>query len=135
MYPDALPIFSFAKGTVVDEEFLLKSPRLRAHAIFLTRTFSSTLDMLGPDLEVMYEPLAELGEKHKQFGLTEKHYNFMRCSSRSCSRIVGRRIYWRAEGIVGRMLERNDPHHASWSRGGSNLATNLNRLYLYCIIT
>jgi hemoglobin-like flavoprotein len=77
MYPDALPIFSFAKDTVVDEAFLLKSPRLRAHAIFLMRTFSSTLDMLGPDLEVLYETLAELGEKHKRFGLTEEHYKFM----------------------------------------------------------
>jgi hemoglobin-like flavoprotein len=76
MHPEALPIFSFGKDTVLDEEFF-KSPHFRAHARFWMQTFSNAIDMLGPDLEVMYETLTYLGEKHQRYGITEEQYSFM----------------------------------------------------------
>lgn len=100
--PDALPIFSFGKDTVLGDKFL-KSPRFRAHAKALLRTFSGTgkvyqhdsihcctarsgshhlsllltVDMLGPNLEAMQETLVELGRKHRRYGVKGEYFEYM----------------------------------------------------------
>ena len=74
--PDALPIFSFGRNTKLNEEFF-KSPRMMAHARFWMKTFSVSVDMMGPDLETMYETLTVLGNKHERLGVTPEHYRLM----------------------------------------------------------
>ncbi|CAJ1967198.1 unnamed protein product [Cylindrotheca closterium] len=74
--PAVLPIFSFGKDTVVDDEFL-KSPRFRTHANVLLRTFSGTVDMLGPNLEDMRDTLVALGRKHKRYGVNKEYFEYM----------------------------------------------------------
>lgn len=41
------------------------------------KTFNASVDMMGPDLETMYETLTELGNKHERLGVTSYHYRKM----------------------------------------------------------
>lgn len=87
---------------MLDDTFL-KSPRFRAHAKALFRTFSCTgkiyrhdsiiccntrsgshllsllltVDMLGPNLEAMQETLVELGRKHRRYGVQGEYFVYM----------------------------------------------------------
>lgn len=79
MYPEAISVFSFGSDTtsLVENDEFFKSPRFLLHARFFMRTFSGAIDMLGPSLDVLYATFAEIGERHRRYGVTKQHYNFM----------------------------------------------------------
>eukprot|EP00980_Cylindrotheca_fusiformis_P010925 scaffold2499_cov125-Cylindrotheca_fusiformis.AAC.16 len=80
MYPDAVSLFSFGgvdKSMPFDQEEFFESPQFLVHVKLMMRTFCGAIDMLGPDLELLLETGSEIGQKHKNYGLTKEHYSFM----------------------------------------------------------
>jgi hemoglobin-like flavoprotein len=56
---------------------MLQSKRFIAHAARLIQTLDTTINMLGPDIEMLTEVMFELGEKHVRFGVTSQMFPIM----------------------------------------------------------
>lgn len=69
-------VFSFAKDTELNDEFF-KHPKLVRHAKNFIQMIERSIDLLGPDIELLTEVLLELGEKHVQYGVKSSHYPTM----------------------------------------------------------
>jgi len=48
-----------------------------AHAVYLIQMFETSLDMLGPDIELLTEMMSELGAKHVRYGVRTEMYGMM----------------------------------------------------------
>lgn len=63
-----------------DSEDIRTSKRFLAHGSYLIQMLDASLNMLGPDIELLTEIMLELGTKHWRFGVTPDMYPVM-CES------------------------------------------------------
>ncbi|CAB9509104.1 Involved in oxygen transport in the brain. Hexacoordinate globin [Seminavis robusta] len=54
-----------------------KSPRFTTHARFLTSMLDRTVNVLGPDIDLLAEILSASAKKHIRFGLEVEHFAYM----------------------------------------------------------
>lgn len=47
------------------------------HAVYMIQMLDTALNMLGPDIELLSEIMAELGAKHKRYGVKAEMFVFM----------------------------------------------------------
>mmetsp|Transcript_5161 Transcript_5161/g.10182 ORF Transcript_5161/g.10182 Transcript_5161/m.10182 type:complete len:156 (-) Transcript_5161:245-712(-) len=71
--PDAKNIFGFSKN----EEPELGNPTTSIHSRTVVSMFDSVLQMLGPDVELIQEILAQVGKRHKDFGVQTAYFPHM----------------------------------------------------------
>jgi hemoglobin-like flavoprotein len=70
-------LFGFPMDLDTGDEELLKSKRFLAHATYLLTMIESSLDMLGPDIELLTEIMDELGGRHSRYGVKPYMYPAM----------------------------------------------------------
>jgi hemoglobin-like flavoprotein len=56
---------------------LLQSKRFSAHASHFVSMIDTTVNMLGPDIEMLTEIMLELGAKHVRYGVTPQMFPVM----------------------------------------------------------
>lgn len=70
--PDELCTFSFTHKDVEN-----KTEKFVAFAIRFVRMLDMSIDLLGPDMDILDEQLSDLGVAHKHFGVSQRHYDLM----------------------------------------------------------
>ena len=70
--PDEWCTFSFTHKDVEN-----KTEKFVAFAIRFVRMLDMSIDLLGPDMDIMAEQLSDLGVAHKHFGVSQRHYDLM----------------------------------------------------------
>eukprot|EP00980_Cylindrotheca_fusiformis_P031790 scaffold26976_cov181-Cylindrotheca_fusiformis.AAC.3 len=81
--PDAIPLFSFGNELTIaddgleEDDSLGKNPRFMMHIKLFMSRFSATMDMLGPDMEVLEGDLVVFAKHHRQYGVTKEHHRMM----------------------------------------------------------
>ena len=56
---------------------MLQSKRFTTHAVHLIQMIDTTINMLGPDIEMLTEIMYELGKKHVRYGVTPQMFPIM----------------------------------------------------------
>lgn len=72
--PQAKLLFGFPIDLDVHSDAIKDSKRFKAHAMYLIQMIDSSLNMLGPDIELLTEIMHALGEKHARFGVLAEMY-------------------------------------------------------------
>lgn len=75
--PNIKALFGFPVSMDPKSETLLKSKRFLTHATYMIQMLDKALSMLGPDVELLAEILADLGKKHARYGVKEEYFFFM----------------------------------------------------------
>ncbi|GAX19669.1 hypothetical protein FisN_19Hh254 [Fistulifera solaris] len=75
--PRAKLLFGFPIDLDVHSDTIKNSRRFKAHAMYLIQMIDSSLNMLGPDIELLTEIMHALGEKHARFGVLAEMYSQM----------------------------------------------------------
>ncbi|CAJ1936887.1 unnamed protein product [Cylindrotheca closterium] len=79
--PNAMTVFGFPKGSDPSSKDSLENPRFVKKAKWFIRVFiqmiERSLDMLGPDSELLTEILLELGQRHVRYGVDTSYYPAM----------------------------------------------------------
>jgi len=70
--PDAWSCYSFNKKDVEE-----KSEKVLVFAARFVRMLDMAVEMLGPDMDIVAEQLAEIGALHKQYGVSARQYDLM----------------------------------------------------------
>lgn len=61
----------------VDSEELIGSKRFRVQSKYMIQMLDTSLQMLGPDIELLTEINHDLGARHVRYGVTPEMYSFM----------------------------------------------------------
>eukprot|EP00980_Cylindrotheca_fusiformis_P029475 scaffold23479_cov143-Cylindrotheca_fusiformis.AAC.25 len=77
MEPGAKRVFGFREDMDMHSEDVVKSRRFIKHATFFVQMIDRSLDMLGPDVDMLTEILLELGEKHVRYGVKPEYFSPM----------------------------------------------------------
>lgn len=76
-----MAVFNFPKDLDPASDKALENPRFVKKAKWFIRVFvqmiDRSLDMLGPDTELLTEILLELGQRHVRYGVHESYYPAM----------------------------------------------------------
>lgn len=114
-----MPLFGFPIDMKPDSEDIKTSKRFLAHGAYLIQMLDASLNMLGPDIELLTEIMVELGTKHWRFGVAPNMYGVMEESLLDAmTEIIGRKIMtaevkesWRLvfEALVSDMLSAEKP--------------------------
>ncbi|GAX29564.1 hypothetical protein FisN_24Lh015 [Fistulifera solaris] len=75
--PQAKLLFGFPIDIDVDSPELLQSKRFIAQAIYFWNMIDTSLNMLGPDIELLTEIMTELGTKHVVYGVKPDMFPIM----------------------------------------------------------
>lgn len=75
--PQAKLLFGFPIDIDVDSPELLQSKRFIAQAIYFWNMIDTSLNMLGPDIELLTEIMTELGTKHVVYGVKPEMFPIM----------------------------------------------------------
>ena len=79
--PEAMAVFGFPKDLDPSSDDALNNPRFVKKAKWFIRVFiqmiERSLDMLGPDSELLTEILLELGQRHVRYGVDTTYYPAM----------------------------------------------------------
>ena len=67
-------MFGFPINLNPSVENLKRNPRFAAHAIFMIDMLDRSLNLLGPDAELLAEIMSELGKKHAAMGIDDVIY-------------------------------------------------------------
>jgi methyl-accepting chemotaxis protein len=67
--PQAKVPFGFAIDVDPTKSGLLQGKKFMMHAVYLIQMIDTALNMLGPDIELLTEIMADLGSKHIQYGV------------------------------------------------------------------
>ena len=77
---EAKILFGFPMDIDPNSPELLTSKRFAAHAAYLIQMIDTALNMLGPDIEMLTEIMADLGAKHIRYGVKAHMFPIMgRC--------------------------------------------------------
>ena len=75
--PQAKPLFGFPIDIDPNSKDLLNSRRFKMHAVYMIQMLDTALNMLGPDIELLTEIMAELGVKHIRYGVRPDMFPMM----------------------------------------------------------
>eukprot|EP00977_Amphora_coffeiformis_P021061 scaffold8782_cov145-Amphora_coffeaeformis.AAC.2 len=75
LHPEVHALFGL--DTLDNSEELAKSKRFRMQAKYMIQMLDSSLQMLGPDIELLTEINHDLGKRHVRYGVTPEMYGFM----------------------------------------------------------
>jgi len=73
-HPGSKIFFGFPKDMDASCDALRKSQRFARHASFMIEMLDKSLNLLGPDAELLADIMAELGQKHVAMGITDPSY-------------------------------------------------------------
>ena len=71
------PLFGFPMDMNPTSTEMLQSKRFTTHAVHLIQMIDTTINMLGPDIEMLTEIMYELGKKHVRYGVTPQMFPIM----------------------------------------------------------
>jgi hemoglobin-like flavoprotein len=71
------PLFGFPVDMDPTSSEMLQSKRFTTHAVHLIQMIDTTINMLGPDIEMLTEIMIELGKKHVRYGVTPQMFPIM----------------------------------------------------------
>jgi hemoglobin-like flavoprotein len=94
--PHIKPMFGFSIDQEIDK-IPSDDSRLTVHGLMFVKMFDISFSLLGPDTETLEMILGQMGERHKQFGVTSQHFSCLRkavCGT--LSEILGKEN-WRNE--------------------------------------
>lgn len=67
----------FGLSNLDSTEDLFQSKRFRMQARYMIQMLDSSVQMLGPDIELLTEINHDLGKRHVRYGVTKEMYFFM----------------------------------------------------------
>lgn len=75
--PTTKLLFGFPIDADPESHELLKSKRFIMHAAYMIQMLDTSVNMLGPDIELLTEIMTELGEKHVRYGVKPEMFPAM----------------------------------------------------------
>ena len=72
--PQVKVLFGFPIDVDPTSDDVRKSKRFLMHASYMIQMLDTALNMLGPDIELLTEIMAELGEKHVRYGVKPEYF-------------------------------------------------------------
>lgn len=75
--PNTKPLFGFQIDADPESDELFKSKRFNMHAAYMIQMLDTSVNMLGPDIELLTEIMMELGEKHVRYGVKPEMFPAM----------------------------------------------------------
>ena len=75
--PQAKVLFGFPIDVDVTSPEVINSKRFLMHGSYLISMIDTSLNMLGPDIELLTEIMLELGSKHVRYGVTVNMFPIM----------------------------------------------------------
>lgn len=112
--PDAKLLFGFPIDLDVDSPDLLQSKRFKAQAAYFWSMIDTSLNMLGPDIELLTEIMSELGKKHIVYGVKPEMFP-----------IMGDALVWTLKEKLGDAFK--NEHEESWKETYDALSSDMIR--------
>lgn len=107
-------LFGFPIDLDIDSPDLLQSKRFIAQAVYFWSMIDTSLNMLGPDIELLAEIMAELGKKHVVYGVKPEMFP-----------IMGDALIWTLKESLGDKL--TDDHEVAWKETYGALSSDMIR--------
>ena len=112
--PQAKLLFGFPIDIDVDSPELLQSKRFIAQAIYFWNMIDTSLNMLGPDIELLTEIMTELGTKHVVYGVKPEMFP-----------IMGDALIWTLKEMLGDKFQ--DENEKAWKETYDALSSDMIR--------